>query len=128
MWLESGGKMLLKDIAAALSLGETQIRKWKSQDKWAADLNSNVTNESNSNVTKRKERRRVTRTPSATRVARRRAIRTPRGTAAAGGRRAIRRRSGPVSTRRFGSIRWMRKSRRCWTGSTRTLLSRRTMR
>ncbi|QTH44949.1 terminase [Cohnella sp. LGH] len=54
MWLESGGKMLLKDIAAALSLGETQIRKWKSQDKWVADLNSNVTNESNSNVTKRK--------------------------------------------------------------------------
>ncbi|WP_108994231.1 terminase, partial [Paenibacillus agaridevorans] len=32
----------------------TQIRKWKSQDKWAADLNSNVTNETNSNVTKRK--------------------------------------------------------------------------
>lgn len=44
MWLDSGGKMLLKDIAAELSLGETQIRKWKSQDKWAADLNSNVTN------------------------------------------------------------------------------------
>jgi len=54
MWLESGGKMLLKNIATALSVGETQIRKWKSQDKWAADLNSNVTNESNSNVTNRK--------------------------------------------------------------------------
>jgi len=54
MWLDSGGEMLLKDIAATLGLGETQIRKWKSQDKWAADLNSNVTNESNSNVTKRK--------------------------------------------------------------------------
>jgi uncharacterized protein YjcR len=54
MWLDSGGKMLLKDIAAALGLGETQIRKWKSQDKWAAELNSNVTNESNSNVTIRK--------------------------------------------------------------------------
>ncbi|WP_270167557.1 phage terminase small subunit [Paenibacillus sp. SYP-B4298] len=54
MWLESGGTMKLKDIAAALSIGETQVRKWKSQDKWAADLNSNVTNESNSNVTKRK--------------------------------------------------------------------------
>jgi uncharacterized protein YjcR len=53
MWLDSGGKMLLKDIAAELGLGETQIRKWKSQDKWAADLNSNVTN-ANSNVTKRK--------------------------------------------------------------------------
>ena len=57
MWLDSGGKMLLKDIAAALGLGETQIRKWKSQDKWAAKLKGNVTNESspsNSNVTKRK--------------------------------------------------------------------------
>jgi uncharacterized protein YjcR len=54
MWLESGGKMLLKDIAAALSIGETQVRKWKSQDKWANDFNSNVTNESNSNVTIRK--------------------------------------------------------------------------
>ena len=53
MWLESGGTMKLKDIAAALSVGETQIRKWKSQDKWADDLNSNVTNESKSNVTKR---------------------------------------------------------------------------
>lgn len=53
MWLESGGKMLLKDIAAALSVGETLVRKWKSQDKWAVELNSNVTNETNSNVTKR---------------------------------------------------------------------------
>lgn len=53
IWLESGGAMKLKDIAAALSVGETQVRKWKSQDKWADDLNSNVTNESKSNVTKR---------------------------------------------------------------------------
>ena len=53
MWLESGGTMKLKDIAAALSIGETQVRKWKSLDKWAADLNSNVTNESKGNVTKR---------------------------------------------------------------------------
>lgn len=53
MWLESGGTMKLKDIAAALSVSDTQIRKWKSQDKWASDLNSNVTNESKGNVTKR---------------------------------------------------------------------------
>ncbi|EGG36251.1 phage terminase small subunit-related protein [Paenibacillus sp. HGF5] len=33
MWLESGGTMKLKDIAAALSIGETQDRKWKFQDK-----------------------------------------------------------------------------------------------
>lgn len=54
MWLDSCGKMKLKDIAAALGLGETQIRKWKSVDRWADALNSNVTNDSNSNVTKRR--------------------------------------------------------------------------
>lgn len=53
MWLESGSTMKLKDIAVALSIGETQVRKWKSQDKWATDLNSNVTNKSKGNVTKR---------------------------------------------------------------------------
>lgn len=53
MWLESGGTMKLKDIAAALSIGDTQIRKWKSQDKWAAELNSNVTIQTKGNVTKR---------------------------------------------------------------------------
>ncbi|WP_408893492.1 phage terminase small subunit [Paenibacillus taichungensis] len=53
MWLESGGTMKLKDIAIALTIGETQVRKWKSQDGWAAELNSNVTIETNSNVTKR---------------------------------------------------------------------------
>lgn len=55
MWLESSGKMKLKDIAAALGLGETQVRKWKSVDRWADDLKGNVTNESNSNVTNRKK-------------------------------------------------------------------------
>ncbi|MGG3839664.1 phage terminase small subunit [Paenibacillus thiaminolyticus] len=54
MWLDSGGKMKLKDIAAALGLGETQVRKWKSVDRWADSLKSNVTNESNSNVTNRR--------------------------------------------------------------------------
>lgn len=53
MWLESGGTMKLKDIAAALSIGETQVRKWKSQDRWADDLISNVTNETKGNVTNR---------------------------------------------------------------------------
>lgn len=55
MWLDSGGKMKLKDIAATLGLGETQIRKWKSVDRWADALNSNVTNGSNSNVTNRRK-------------------------------------------------------------------------
>ncbi|MEK3722296.1 phage terminase small subunit [Paenibacillus sp. FSL H8-0034] len=53
MWLDSNGKMKLKAIANQLGLGETQVRKWKSQDKWELALNSNVTNASNSNVTKR---------------------------------------------------------------------------
>ncbi len=56
MWLESGGTMKLKDIAVALYVGETQIRKWKSLDKWDAKLKGNVTNETNEskgNVTNR---------------------------------------------------------------------------
>lgn len=53
MWLESNGEMLLKDIAAELGVSDSQIRKWKNQDNWEAELNSNVTNESKSNVTKR---------------------------------------------------------------------------
>ncbi len=54
MWLDSNGKMLLKDIAAELGVSDSQIRKWKNQDNWEAALNSNVTNESNSNATNRK--------------------------------------------------------------------------
>lgn len=50
LWLASDGKKKLKDIASELEVSETQIRKWKNQDKW----NSNVTNQTNSNVTKRK--------------------------------------------------------------------------
>lgn len=50
MWLDSGGKKKLKDIASDLGVSETQIRKWKNLDKW----NGNVTNQSKGNVTKRK--------------------------------------------------------------------------
>ena len=50
MWLASDGKMKLKDIAADLGVSETQVRKWKNQDKW----NGNVTNQMNGNVTKQK--------------------------------------------------------------------------
>lgn len=49
-WLDSGKKKKLKDIASELGVSESQIRKWKNQDKW----NSNVTNPK-SNVTKRKQ-------------------------------------------------------------------------
>ena len=50
LWLASEGKKKLKDIAAELGVSETQIRKWKNQDKW----NGNVTNQVKGNVTKRK--------------------------------------------------------------------------
>ncbi|MGG1554985.1 phage terminase small subunit-related protein [Paenibacillus ferrarius] len=53
MWLDSSGKLKLKDIALELGLGETQVRKWKSQDKWDDELKGNVTNEVKGNVTKR---------------------------------------------------------------------------
>ncbi len=34
LWLESGKKRQLKDIAAELQVSEEQVRKWKNQDKW----------------------------------------------------------------------------------------------
>ena len=51
MYIDSKGKMLLKDIAAQLDVKDTQIRKWKSQDKWDEELKWNVTNRKR-NVTK----------------------------------------------------------------------------
>lgn len=48
LWIDSGKKKKLKDIASELGVSETQVRKWKNQDKW----NGNVTNPK-SNVTKR---------------------------------------------------------------------------
>lgn len=48
LWLESGKKRPLKDIAAELKVSEEQIRKWKNQDKWdkvtLPNTKSNVTN------------------------------------------------------------------------------------
>jgi uncharacterized protein YjcR len=54
MWIDSNGEIKLKDIAAALGIGDSLVRKWKNQDAWETALNSNVTNEANGNVTKRK--------------------------------------------------------------------------
>lgn len=45
MWLESGGKRYLKDIAEELGVSPSQIRKWKSLDKWSDELKGNVTND-----------------------------------------------------------------------------------
>ena len=56
LYIESKGKILLKDIAERLGKSASQIRKWKSIDEWDKLLKGNVTNESNSNVTIGKER------------------------------------------------------------------------
>ncbi|WP_082063167.1 phage terminase small subunit [Paenibacillus sp. IHBB 10380] len=50
MWLESSGTMKLKDIAAALSVGESKVRKWKSLDRWEDDLKGNAPLETKGNV------------------------------------------------------------------------------
>ena len=48
--LKSNGKKVLKELANELNVSDSQIRKWKSIDKWADELKGNVTN-SKSNVT-----------------------------------------------------------------------------
>ncbi len=53
LWLESGGKRELLDIARELEVSDSQIRKWKCQDKWDK---SNVTLDKNGNITKKKKR------------------------------------------------------------------------
>ena len=52
IWQESGGNLLLKDIAAQLDVSESQVRKWKNQDQWEQtgmvtlpNVKSNVTNQ-----------------------------------------------------------------------------------
>lgn len=52
IWLKSDGKKLLKEIAEELGVSDSQIRKWKSLDKWTVELKGNVTN-GKSNVTNR---------------------------------------------------------------------------
>lgn len=51
LWLKSGKKRQLKDIAAELGVSEEQIRKWKNQDQWdkvtLPNAKSNVTNHRN---------------------------------------------------------------------------------
>ncbi len=52
MYLESNGTMKLIDIAATLNLKDSQIRKWKLQDKWKDKLKEMLP-KVNNNVTKR---------------------------------------------------------------------------
>jgi len=51
VWRNSGGKMPLKDIAEKLNVSPSQVRKWKSQDKWDQKFKGNVTKQKKSNVT-----------------------------------------------------------------------------
>ncbi|VEE79986.1 phage terminase small subunit [Enterococcus hirae] len=44
IWLESNGEKQLKEIASELNVSDSQVRKWKSLDKWSAELKGNVTN------------------------------------------------------------------------------------
>lgn len=39
-WLESGGKLTTKELAAAADVPEQRIRKWKSEDKWQQELDT----------------------------------------------------------------------------------------
>lgn len=50
MWLESGKKRQLKDIASELQVSEEQVRKWKNQDQWDKVTLPNA----KGNVTKKK--------------------------------------------------------------------------
>lgn len=51
LWLASGKKRLLKDIAAELGVSEEQVRKWKCQDKWEK---ATLLKDEKSNITKKK--------------------------------------------------------------------------
>lgn len=57
IYLKFNGKVKLKDIAAELNVSDSQIRKWKNQDKWDETLKVTLPNKNslNSNVTKRKK-------------------------------------------------------------------------
>lgn len=44
LWKDSQGTLPLKDIASALGVSDSQVRKWKNQDAWELAGKSNVTN------------------------------------------------------------------------------------
>lgn len=53
LYLESNGEMKLVDIAAKLKILDSQVRKWKSQDKWEQELKGALP-KSKRNVTNKK--------------------------------------------------------------------------
>ena len=64
IYLNARGDIKLSDIAAQLNVSDSQIRKWKSTDKWDLELNgalpmsnSNVTNEKGTNKQQKKKKK-----------------------------------------------------------------------
>lgn len=61
LWIKSGKNRTMKDISEELGVSETQVRKWKNQDKWdnkealpnITISNGNVTNQSTTEKRKR---------------------------------------------------------------------------
>lgn len=53
MWMVSGGTMKLKDIAAALSVPDNKVRKWKALDNWDAELKGNAPSETKGSAPRR---------------------------------------------------------------------------
>lgn len=71
MYLNSKGEMKLKDIAAELEVLDTQIRKWKSIDKWDDELKGTLPKEKDKkkgNVTKKANRSKNKKVPIADEV------------------------------------------------------------
>lgn len=58
LYLNSKGEIKLVDIAAKLNVLDTQIRKWKSQDKWEQELKGTLPNRKR-NVTNKKVNKKV---------------------------------------------------------------------
>ena len=64
IYVRSKGNIKLSDIATQLNVSDSQIRKWKSTDKWDAELNgalpmsnSNVTNEKGTEKQQKKKKK-----------------------------------------------------------------------
>lgn len=55
LWIESGKKKKLKDIAEDLQVSESQVRKWKNQDHWEGEKEKVTLPNSNGNVTIQKK-------------------------------------------------------------------------
>ena len=53
VWRDGNKTIPLKNIAKQLGVAETLVRKWKCQDNWDEKINSNVTNQTKGNVTKK---------------------------------------------------------------------------